>query len=63
MNLEELKMDCAKKQKKGLHIILASIVIWTLIVITHLMDIPMQSKNFITFFCTAPLLPLSYLIS
>ena len=27
MNLEQLKKDCIKKQKKGIHFILASIVI------------------------------------
>ena len=30
MNLEQLKKDCIKKQKKGIHFILASIVIWTM---------------------------------
>lgn len=36
MNLEELQLDCAIKQKKGLHFILASIIIWCTILIIHL---------------------------
>lgn len=38
MNLEELKKDCAKKQKKGLHFILGSIAIWGLMAIIHMTD-------------------------
>lgn len=29
MNLTELRTDCGIKQKKGLHFILASIIIWS----------------------------------
>lgn len=31
MNLEELNEDCSQKQKKGIHFIIASIVIWLLL--------------------------------
>jgi len=63
MNLEELRMDCAVKQKRGLHFILASVVIWCAVLIVHLMDIPVLTKNLYTFCCTAPLLPLAYFVS
>lgn len=63
MNLEELRMDCAVKQKKGLHIILASIIIWVAVLCVHLTSFPIFTKNLFTFCCTAPLLPLSYFIS
>lgn len=63
MNLEELRLDCAVKQKKGLHFILASIFIWCAVLIVQLMDIPILTKNLYTFCCTAPLLPLAFLIS
>lgn len=33
MNFEELCLDCAFKQKRGLHFILASIVIWFAVLI------------------------------
>lgn len=63
MDLGDLKIDCAKKQKKGLHIILSSVLIWIAILLVHLSDLPILKKNLLTFCCTAPLLPISYFIS
>lgn len=63
MNLEELRIDCAIKQKKGLHFILASILIWTLVAIVHMTDLPILTKNMLTFSATAPLVPIAYFIS
>lgn len=63
MNLNELRNDCSLKQKKGLHFIIASIIIWTAVLCVHLTQMPILMKNLITFCCTAPLMPLSYLIS
>jgi len=63
MNLNELKLDCATKQKKGLHFILGSIVIWALIAAVHMTALPILMKNMLTFCATAPLVPLAYFIS
>lgn len=63
MDLEELRIDCAMKQKRGLHIIMASVIIWGAILIVHLTNLPILTKNLLTFCCTAPLLPISYFIS
>lgn len=63
MNLDELRLDCAIKQKKGLHFILASIIIWTAVLFVHLTTLPILTKNLLTFCFTAPLMPLAYLIS
>lgn len=63
MDLEDLRLDCAIKQKKGLHFILASVIIWITVLIVHLTDLPILSKNLITFCCTAPLMPIAFLIS
>ncbi len=63
MNLEELRLDCAIKQKRGLHFILASIVIWFAVLIIHLTSLPILTKNLFTFCCTAPLMPLAFFIS
>lgn len=63
MDLNELRTDCALKQKKGLHIIMASVIIWIAVFCVHLTQLPVLTKNFITFCCTAPLLPISYFIS
>jgi hypothetical protein len=61
--LSELKTNCQIAQKKGLHFILASIVIWMLITIVQFLNISQLSKNFFTLCCACPLLPLAYLIS
>lgn len=63
MNLEELRMDCAIKQKKGLHFILASVFIWSAVLVIQLLDISIQAKGLFTFCCTAPLVPIAFLIS
>ncbi|HHT43119.1 MAG TPA: hypothetical protein GX014_06930 [Firmicutes bacterium] len=63
MGLEELRTDCAVKQKKGLHFILASIIIWLLMLIIHVTSLPILTKNLYTFYATAPLMPLAFLIS
>lgn len=63
MNLDELKKDCSIKQKKGIHCIIASIVIWSMVLVVQLTNLPMLTKNLLTFCCTAPLLPLSFLVS
>ncbi|MBC2723280.1 hypothetical protein [Desulfosporosinus sp.] len=63
MNLEELRLNCAIKQKKGLHFILASIIIWCIILIIHSTSLPNLTKNLFTFCSTAPLMPLAFLVS
>lgn len=63
MNLEELRMDYAQKQKKGVHIILVSVIIWIFVLYVHLTSLPILTKNLLTFCATAPLLPISYVIS
>ena len=63
MDLNALKHDCAVKQKKGLHIILSSVLIWTAILCVHLTNLNPLAKNLLTFCCTGPLLPLAFVIS
>ena len=63
MNLDELRLDCAIKQKRGLHIIMASVIIWGAILLVHMSSMNILTKNLFTFICTAPLLPISYAIS
>jgi hypothetical protein len=63
MNLEELRMNCAIKQKKGLHFILASIIIWCAVLIIHLTSLPILTKNLFTFCSTAPLVLIAFLVS
>ena len=63
MTIQEARLDCAVKQKKGLHFILASVIIWAAMIVVHLTSLPPLTKNLITFCCTAPLMPLAYAIS
>lgn len=64
MTLDQLKQDLSKRTKRGLSFILASIIIWTLILIIRLLPIEDElTKNLLTFCVTAPLLPLSFLLS
>lgn len=63
MNLEEMLLDCAVKQKKGLHFILGSVIIWCAVLVVHLTSFPILTKNLLTFCFTAPLMPLAYMIS
>lgn len=63
MHLEKLRTDCAIKQKKGIHFISASIVIWFLVLMVQTLDLPILTKNLLTFCCTAPLLPLAFFTS
>lgn len=62
MSLDELRNDIILKQKKGLPFILASVVIWLLIAVVAAFDIRIGLKNILVFCCSAPLLPLSWLI-
>lgn len=63
MDLEELRTDCAIKQKMGLHFILASVIIWALVLCIQVTHLPALTKNLFVFCCTALLLPVSYLIA
>ena len=63
MTLQELIQDCSKRQKKGLHFILSSIVIWALLFGVHLTPLGMEQKNLLTFCCSAILIPLAWGLS
>ena len=56
MNLKDLKKDCAQKQKKGIHFIIASVVIWIMVLIVQLTDLPILTKNLLTFFWARPII-------
>jgi hypothetical protein len=63
MNLDEMRLDSVFKQKKGIHFILASIIIWGAVFLVHLTTLPILTKNLLTFCFTAPLMPLAFMIS
>ena len=61
--IDRLRDDCCVKQKKGLHFIVASVFIWSAVLLIHSSSLPIESKNLFTFCCSAPLMPLAYVIS
>ena len=61
--LQELKVDCRTKQKRGLPFILASVPLWLGILLIHISPLSILTKNLCTLFCSAPLVPLAYFIS
>lgn len=62
MNLEELRNDITIKQKKGLPFICASVVIWLLVAIVIMVDLPQDKENLLVFCCSCPLLPIAWII-
>ena len=62
-SLEQTKRACARGQKRGLHFIMASVIIWTLVFIVQLTKLPIETKNLLTFCCTCPLMPLAWMLS
>ena len=64
MNIvNELRNDCALKQKRGIHFIIASVVIWTGIAAVHLTPMNIVLKNLLTFCLSAPLMPIAFAVS
>ncbi len=61
-DLETLRNDIAIKQKKGLPFIGASVVIWLLILIVVILDLPQETENLFVFCCSCPLLPIAWMI-
>ena len=60
MSLDELRGDLARKQKKGLPFICASVIIWLLIAVVCSLALPLRQQNFIVFCCSCPLMPLAW---
>ena len=63
MEIKAYRIDSALKQKMGLHFILGSIIIWSIVTLLHLSALPILTKNLYTFYITAPLMLIAFLIS
>ena len=63
MELNELRLDIARNQKRGLHFILAAIFIWTLILVSQLLDLSLLQQNMFIFCGSAVLIPFALLAS
>ena len=42
---------------------MASVIIWALVAIVHFTNLPIVTKNLLTFCCTCPLMPLAWMLS
>ncbi len=62
-HLNKLKEENATSQKKGLPFMMASVLIWTIILIIRLLDIKTGAMNLATFCCSVLLLPLAFVFS
>lgn len=60
--LNALRVQYAVEQKKGLPFILASTVLWTIMLIAFLTDLDLGTKNIIAMCCSALLMPIGLLI-
>ncbi len=63
-DINEARQDIARRTKRGISFICASIILWAAISVVWIA--PVQSiaaRNLLTFCCAAPLMPLAYLIS
>ena len=63
INFEKVRSQYAFSQKRGLHFIMASVVIWILIAIIHATSLPIETKDLLTFCCACPLMPLAWAFS
>ena len=63
LDFKQLKTDMARKQRRGLHFILASVFIWILVACVYATGLDPLTKNLLTFCCTAPLVPFAWIIS
>ena len=61
--LNVLKKDSQRAQKRGLPFMMASVVIWGMILGTQLLDKTVSAKNFYAFACSAMLMPLAFAFS
>jgi hypothetical protein len=63
ISFNELKKDAQEIQKKGLPFMMASVVIWSLILGIQFLNINVTQRNLLTFTCSVILMPLAYLFS
>ncbi len=60
-DVNRLKIDYAVRQKKGLPFILASTVLWTVMLAAHLTSLDTSVKNIVAMCCSALLVPVALL--
>lgn len=61
--INTLRDDCALKQKRGIHFILASVILWGLITLAYATYLPLFWKNMAIFGCSMLLMPLAVMFA
>lgn len=61
--LDEMRDNSIFSQKRGIHFILASVLIWGLILFVQNLGLESKKENLVCFFCFALLLPLAFIIA
>lgn len=61
--LDEMRIDSAKKNKKGMAFMIASIFIWSGILVIQRMSLPLGYRNAYTWYAVACLMPLALLMT
>lgn len=61
--LSALKLDAQRSQKKGLPFIMASVILWGMILAIQFLPGRVERLNLYTFICSCYLMPLAYLFS
>lgn len=61
--LDEMRLDSAQKNKRGIAFIIASIFIWFGIFVVHCSDLSMREKNLYTWYVVAWLMPIAMLLT
>ncbi|MCE7992259.1 MAG: hypothetical protein HEP71_09775 [Roseivirga sp.] len=63
LSFPQLRHQVITENKNGINFIIAASICWLLISTNWLMPYSMQNKALYTFFCTAPMMPLAFLLS
>lgn len=61
--INTLRDDCALKQKRGIHFILTSVILWGLITLAFATDLPLFWKNMAIFGCSMLMMPLAVMFA
>lgn len=61
--LDKMRIDSARKNKRGIAFIIASIFIWFGILLVHCTDLSIREKNLYTWYVVAWLMPIAILIT
>lgn len=60
---DQMQERIIRSQKRGIHFIIASVILWAGISVIRMLDLPVMMQNMLTFCMSTPLMPIAYLMS